>query len=188
MVLELLFEFRFHLAAPPFAQLVGQLSYEREGGPELAYPVVGVAVRGPDAGQVGIASRSVGYHEPDVQPPPSRACSSIERSCVARHLPTGDKQFLDQLDQQSGSSAVAVGGGTWSRRSGLNRGPADYEKPSGAEQQNLLARNVLNPGESSAFDRTVAHGTCCFRDQAVTNAAPFGVARPARLAGQPRLR
>jgi hypothetical protein len=39
------------------------------------------------------------------------------------------------------------------------------------EQQHVPARNVLNPVESSAFDSTVAHGTCsCF----VTK--PFGVA------------
>ena len=52
---------------------------------------------------------------------------TITADVYARHLPTGDKAILDRLEDPSGSRVVAVGGETWSRRSDLNRGPADYE-------------------------------------------------------------
>jgi Phage integrase family len=79
---------------------------------------------------------------------------TVTADVYARHLPTGDKAILDRLEQQErGSSVVAREarrrGETavspsldWSRRSGLNRRPADYEKP---------------PGPSS---RTYQHLTC----------------------------
>jgi len=52
---------------------------------------------------------------------------TVTADVYARHLPTGDRGLLDRLEDVSGSRTVAVAGGTWSRRSGLNRGPADYE-------------------------------------------------------------
>jgi len=51
----------------------------------------------------------------------------VTADVYARRLPTGDKALVDALDGARGSRVVAVGGETWSRRSDLNRGPADYE-------------------------------------------------------------
>ena len=55
---------------------------------------------------------------------------TVTADVYARHLPTGDRGLLDRLEDVSGSRTVAVAGETWSRRSGLNRGPADCELPS----------------------------------------------------------
>ena len=52
---------------------------------------------------------------------------TVTADVYARHLPTGDKALLDRLETKSGSEVVAVGEKEWSRRSDLNRGPADYE-------------------------------------------------------------
>jgi integrase len=52
---------------------------------------------------------------------------TVTADVYARHLPTGDKALLDRLEEPSGSKTVAAAGGNWSRRSDLNRGPADYE-------------------------------------------------------------
>jgi len=52
---------------------------------------------------------------------------TVTADVYARHLPTGDKAMLDRLEEPTGSRVVAVGRKTWSRRSDLNRGPADYE-------------------------------------------------------------
>jgi hypothetical protein len=62
---------------------------------------------------------------------------TVTADVYARHLPTGDRRFLAALDE-SGSKPVAVGAETWSRRSGLNRGPADYEP--------INKRNRVNRG------------------------------------------
>jgi integrase len=71
---------------------------------------------------------------------------TVTADTYARHLPTGDKALVDALDGKSGSSLVAVEAAgrkavppspsrDWSRRSDLNRGPADYEKPSGSNSR-----------------------------------------------------
>jgi integrase len=52
---------------------------------------------------------------------------TVTADVYTRHLPTGDRGLLDRLDEPRGSRTVAAGSETWSRRSGLNRGPADYE-------------------------------------------------------------
>jgi integrase len=55
---------------------------------------------------------------------------TVTANIYARHLPTGDRGLLDRLEKpESGSKVVAAGAQNWSRRSDLNRGPADYEKP-----------------------------------------------------------
>ena len=100
MVLELLFEFRFRLAAPPFAQLAGT-ALARARRPE-PLTLSSVALRDPTwvrrvSGSISWVSRAK-----PTSGPPSGKLDHGRRD--ARHLPTGDKQF----PTSSTSRVVAV--------------------------------------------------------------------------------